>query len=146
VNTAGAAGTEAELRARLHERGLRLTPQRALVLDAVARLGHATPDAIGAEVQRIDPNVNISTVYRTLELLEELGLVRHAHLGPGAATYHPADDHAHLHLVCHGCGRVTEAEVGLAAELAGRVRASHGFTVDVEHMAISGWCPACPRR
>jgi Fur family ferric uptake transcriptional regulator len=134
-----------QLRARLHERGLRVTPQRQLVLDAIDRLGHATPDAIAAEVERRAPGVNISTVYRTLELLESLELVRHAHLGPGAPTYHAAGDHAHLHLVCHGCGTVTEAEIGLAAELAGRVRAAYGFTLDVEHMAISGWCPDCAR-
>ena len=71
--------------------GYRLTPQRQLVLEAVAALGHATPDEICAEVRKTARGVNISTVYRTLELLEELGLVTHAHLGHGAPTYHLAD-------------------------------------------------------
>ena len=82
---------QTELRAR----GYRLTPQRQLVLEAVDRLGHATPDDLVAEVRKTANGVNISTVYRTLELLEGLGLVTHAHLGHGAPTYHAVtgDDH-----------------------------------------------------
>ncbi|GAA3051019.1 hypothetical protein GCM10020000_35180 [Streptomyces olivoverticillatus] len=68
----------------LRRRGYRLTPQRQLVLEAVDRLEHATPDDILTEVRKTAGGVNISTVYRTLELLEELGLVSHAHLGHGA--------------------------------------------------------------
>ena len=56
------------------------TPQRELILDAENRLGHATPDEALAEVRAQSSAVNVSTVYRTLEVLEELGLVRHAHL------------------------------------------------------------------
>jgi len=72
----------------LRARGLRLTAQRQLVLESVYRLGHATPDQVHAEVARTAAGVNITTVYRTLELLEELGLVTHAHLSHGAPTYH----------------------------------------------------------
>ncbi len=131
------------LRERLHSEGLRMTPQRQIVLDAVTALGHATPEAVCAEVTRTDPGVNPSTVYRTLELFERLGVIRHAHLGPGAATYHPGDETAHLHLVCESCGRVTEADLGLADQLVGRLAQVHGFTPDVGHMAISGTCAAC---
>ncbi len=134
------------LREQLHDKGLRMTPQRQLVLDAVTRLGHATPEAVCAEVARTDPGVNPSTVYRTLDLFERLGVVRHAHLGSGAATYHPGDESAHLHLVCESCGRVTEADVGLADDLAGSLRRAHGFVPDVAHMAISGTCADCRRR
>ena len=137
------AEPEGDLRDRLHAHGLRVTPQRELVLAAVDHLGHATPDAICAEVQRRAPGVNLSTVYRTLELFEQLGLIRHAHFGHTAATYHSAGDHAHLHLVCHRCGAVTEADVELADELVGRLRGAHGFFPDVEHMAISGLCTGC---
>src|SRR5205814_5935672 len=93
--------TGAELQRELRARGYRLTPQRQLVLDAVRRLRHSTPDALATEVQRTAPSVNITTIYRTLELLEQLGLVRHTHLDHGAPTYHPAEDE-HLHLVCRG--------------------------------------------
>ena len=75
------------LRHTLHERGLRMTPQRQLVLDAVRALGHATPEQICAQVQRTAPAVNITTIYRTLDLLDRIGLVRHTHLGHGAPTY-----------------------------------------------------------
>jgi len=77
---------------QLRARGYRVTPQRQLVLEAVARLGHATPEDVGAEVRQAARGVNISTIYRTLELLEQLGMVTHAHLGHGAPTYHLAVD------------------------------------------------------
>jgi Fur family transcriptional regulator, ferric uptake regulator len=134
-----------DLRERLHQRGLRVTPQRQLVLEAIDRLGHATPDAVCAEVQSVASGVNLSTIYRTLELFEKLGLVRHAHLGSGSATYHSAAAAAHLHLVCDGCGLVGEADIEVAEDLVGRLRSTHGFTPDVEHMAISGRCAACSR-
>jgi Fur family ferric uptake transcriptional regulator len=133
----------ADLRERLHQRGLRVTPQRQLVLEAIDRLGHATPDAVCAEVQSVASGVNLSTIYRTLELFEKLGLIRHAHFGSGSPTYHAATAAAHLHLVCHVCGQIDEAGVDVAEELVGRLRASHGFTPDVEHMAISGRCSGC---
>ncbi|HEY5032877.1 MAG TPA: Fur family transcriptional regulator [Actinomycetes bacterium] len=136
-----AAGTD--LREQLHRRGLRVTPQRQLVLEAIDRLGHATPDAVCSEVQSVASGVNLSTIYRTLELFEQLGIVRHAHLGTGSPTYHSAAAAAHLHLVCDGCGSVAEADVEVATDLVGRLRASHGFSPDVEHMAISGRCAHC---
>ena len=102
------SASEHDLPATLRAKGYRLTPQRQLVLDAVTLLEHATPDEIGSQVQRSAPGVNLSTVYRTLELLEELGLVTHTHLGHGAPTYHPASTADHLHLVCRDCGAVTE--------------------------------------
>jgi Fur family ferric uptake transcriptional regulator len=123
-----------------------MTPQRQLVLDAVNELGHATPDEVLTRVRTVADGVNISTVYRTLELLEELGLVRHAHLGSGPPTWHSADHHGHLHLVCHTCGSVTEAELTLADALVGSLQASHGFSTDMEHFAIYGTCRACGGR
>ena len=131
-----------DLQATLKAKGYRLTPQRQLVLDAVAGLGHGTPDEICAEVQRSAPAVNLSTVYRTLELLEELGLVTHAHLGHGAPTYHSAGGD-HLHLVCRVCGAVTETDVELADALVGRLAEQHGFETDVAHFAIYGRCQGC---
>ena len=133
----------ADLHATLKAKGYRLTPQRQLVLDAVAGLGHGTPDEICAEVQRTARGVNLSTVYRTLELLEELGLVTHAHLGHGAPTYHSATGDDNLHLVCRDCGSVTETDVSLAETLVGRLEEQHGFETDVAHFAIYGRCREC---
>ncbi len=75
---------------RLRASGHRLTPQRELVLAAVETLGHATPDEVYAEVRTHSESINLSTIYRTLELLNELGLIRHAHLSDRAPTYHSA--------------------------------------------------------
>jgi Fur family ferric uptake transcriptional regulator len=130
------------LRRTLHERGLRMTPQRQLVLDAVEELEHATPERICASVQRAAPAVNITTVYRTLDLLERLGLVRHTHLGHGAPSY-SVREHEHVHLVCHWCGQVAEVPTGVLDELAGRLVEQVGFRLDATHMALSGSCAAC---
>ncbi|MCX4395065.1 Fur family transcriptional regulator [Streptomyces sp. NBC_01767] len=127
----------------LRQRGYRLTPQRQLVLEAVDALEHATPDDILCEVRRTASGVNISTVYRTLELLEELGLVSHAHLGHGAPTYHLADRHHHIHLVCRDCTDVIEADVSVVAEFTAKLRDGFGFETDMKHFAIFGRCAGC---
>ncbi len=129
--------------ATLRSRGYRLTPQRQLVLEAVDAIEHGTPEEICAQVRRTAPSVNISTVYRTLELLEELGLVTHAHLGHGAPTYHAVTDEGHLHLVCRGCGEVTGVPVSVADDLVERLARDHGFDTDVRHFAIHGRCGGC---
>ncbi|GAB2456601.1 transcriptional repressor [Nocardioides hungaricus] len=132
-----------DLAARLHSLGYRLTPQRQLVLQAVERLGHATPDEILADVQAQSSAVNVSTVYRTLEVLEELGLVRHTHLSDRAPTYHSITDHEHFHLVCRNCHRVVSVDPDVVAPLAERLRAEEGFVIDVGHLAIFGVCVEC---
>lgn len=138
----GEAGDPAELRRTLHQRGLRMTPQRQLVLDAVRALGHATPEQICTRVQEVAPAVNITTVYRTLDLMERIGLVRHTHLGHGAPSYSERE-HEHVHLVCHECGAVTEAPPDLMSGLAERLRTAAGFELDVTHVALSGRCADC---
>jgi Fur family transcriptional regulator, ferric uptake regulator len=135
-------GAEVALRRTLHERGLRMTPQRQLVLDAVRDLHHATPEQVCQRVQQTTPTVNITTIYRALDLLEGLGLVRHTHLGHGAPMY-SAEAHEHLHLVCHRCGRVMEQPTGLLSDVADRLRAECGFALDPNHLALSGTCGQC---
>jgi len=127
-----------DLATRLRSRGMRMTPQRDHVLAAVQRLGHATPEQIGEAV----PGVDITTVYRTLEVLEEIGLVRHTHLGHGAPTFRPADDQ-HVHVVCHACGRVSDAPEELADELADRLCDEQGFVLDRSHFTVFGQCRDC---
>ena len=89
-----------DLASRLREKGLRLTPQRELILRAVEELRHATPDEVLVHERAQASSVNASTVYRTLEVLEELGLVRHAHLSDRAPTYHSARGHEHAPSRC----------------------------------------------
>ncbi len=129
--------------AQLRARGYRLTPQRQLVLESVGELGHGTPDEIAAAVRQTASGVNISTVYRTLELLEELGLVRHTHLGHGAPTYSVATDDDHVHLVCRDCGQVAEASASVFDGAVARLAGDHGFSVDVGHFAVFGRCRSC---
>ncbi len=139
----------APLAERLRARGLRLTAQRQRVLEAVAVLDHATPEAIGARLREAaGPDgaaPDTSTVYRTLELLERLGLVWHTHLGKGAPIYHAAE-HPHLHVVCSSCGEIASADPDLLAGAAERLATELGFTVDVGHVALSGTCRACRER
>ena len=129
-----------DLRSRLRDSGLRLTPQRELILAAVDRLGHATPDEVLAEVRHHSSAVNASTVYRTLEVLEELGLVRHAHLSDRAPTYHSVRDHEHFHLVCRNCHKVISVDPDVLTPVSERLAADHGFTVDVGHLTVFGTC------
>ncbi len=130
---------QAELRAR----GYRLTPARSLVLQAVGDLGHGTPEEVAGAVRRTAQGVSTSTVYRALELLEEIGLVRHTHLGHGAPTYSVATDDDHVHLACRDCGAVEEAAAGLLGDVVDRLQAEHGFRIDLGHFALYGRCRRC---
>ena len=128
---------------QLRARGYRVTPQRQLVLEAVARLDHATPEEIGAQVQQTARGVNISTIYRTLELLEQIGMVTHTHLGHGAPIYHLASDAGHVHLVCQECGRVSEIGPDAIRPLITALAERHGFETDVGHLTVFGRCANC---
>jgi Fur family ferric uptake transcriptional regulator len=132
-----------QLADQLRSRGLRLTAQRQLVLEAVYKLGHATPDQVHAEVARTAAGVNITTVYRTLELLEELGLVTHAHLSHGAPTYHGVTEQQHVHLVCRSCGAVDDVSSDLLRSLAETLEKEKSFLVDMGHVALFGVCGRC---
>jgi Fur family ferric uptake transcriptional regulator len=134
---------EIDWRARLRGSGYRLTAQRQLVLEAVSKLGHATPEDVAAEVRETAQAVNISTVYRNLELLEELGLVAHAHLNHGAPAYHATSEAPHVHLVCARCDGVESVARDLVDDLVVQLAAERGFEVDVRHVTFSGVCRRC---
>lgn len=128
---------------RLREAGLRVTPQRQLVLEAVESLRHGTPEEILREVQRTATGVNLSTIYRTLEVLEDVGLVSHAHIGHGAPTYHAIDDQMHIHLVCDRCLQVTSVPAEVADEFVARLCEDFAFVTDISHLSLHGWCERC---
>ena len=129
--------------ARLRESGHRLTPQRELVLAAVETLGHATPDEVYAEVRTHSSAINLSTVYRTLELLDELGLIHHAHLSDRAPTYHSTSGHEHSHLVCRVCRTVISVERTDMEAALGALAAQHRFVPDYGHLTVFGICADC---
>ncbi len=120
-----------------------MTPQRQLVLEAVRRMGHATPEQVHAEVVAASPGVNITTIYRTLELLEELDLITHVHLSHGALTYHWGGEDRHVHLVCRSCESVQELDMAELSPLAARLQEQHGFRLDIAHVALFGTCKEC---
>ena len=133
-------GVGDDWREKLRGSGYRLTPQRELILEAVDTLGHATPDEVLAEVRTHSSAVNASTIYRTLEVLEELGLVRHAHLSDRAPTYHSVRGHEHFHLKCRECQRVVTVEPDVVAPLLDRLEGEFAFVADVGHLTIFGRC------
>ncbi len=127
----------------LRAKGYRVTPQRQLVLEAVTALNHGTPEEICSEVQRTASGVNISTIYRTLELLEQLGLVKHTHLGQKPPTYHLASEADHVHLVCRECGEVYDVSPTVAKGLVEVLEHDYGFQTDVQHLTVYGRCRDC---
>src|SRR3954471_15795949 len=128
---------------RLRASGHRLTPQRELVLAAVEELGHATPDQVYAQVRTKSQSINLSTIYRTLELLDELGLIRHAHLSDRAPTYHSARGHEHFHLVCRDCHKVVSVNAEDAAPFVESLATRHAFSPDLGHLTVFGRCHDC---
>src|SRR5438067_10512004 len=133
-----------ELKVALKQRGLRMTPQRQLILDAVAAMhGHVSVDQVYQHVVRVFPDVNISTVYRTMEVLEELGVVRHTHFHDGVAQYERTDAARHHHMVCSRCGADAEVDLAVLQPLAEELKRRYGFEVDLAHSAIIGVCRRC---
>lgn len=127
----------------VRERGGRVTSARRLLLEVLfAADGHRTAEELAAAVQARAPDIHISTIYRNLDDFENLGVVLHAHLGHGPATYHLTAT-AHCHLVCEVCDAVIEIPDRAFAGLAKAVRSSFGFDIDPHHFAILGRCQLC---
>ncbi|MHB8681406.1 MAG: Fur family transcriptional regulator [Acidimicrobiales bacterium] len=129
---------------RVREQGGRVTSARRALLAALlgAEGHHLTAQDLADAVQRAVPDVHLSTVYRSLESLEEMGIVDHAHLGHGRAVYHLGDE-PHQHLVCERCESVVEVPDDVFAELAGTVQRAYGFVIRAHHFAMVGRCAAC---
>ena len=142
VEPAGQTDALEQLRAR----GLRMTPQRrAIVAEVMRAQGHISPTAITRKIQGDMPGVNASTVYRTLTLLEEVGVLQHSHLESGA-EYHRAEEAEHIHLVCGNCGDDDSLSIKEADALQVLIRHHHGFEADLTHFAIKGLCATCASR
>ena len=128
----------------LREKGYRLTPQRMMVLEAIeASHDHISAEEIHARARLQYPYINISTVYRTLELLKENGLVTETDLGGGRFLYHPTGKAQHHHLVCRKCGKVRDIDITVLDKLREQLKAQHSFDAELEHIAIFGTCDRC---
>ncbi len=131
---------------KLSELGYRLTPQRAMILSAIENSdNHISAEEIYAQIVAKYPQVNISTVYRTLELLKQLGLVTETDLGEGRVRYHPADKGHHHHLVCQECGAVIDLDKSVLSSLRGTLLHEYKFSADLRHLAIFGHCVNCSK-
>lgn len=113
------------------------------MLAAVVTLRHATPEQVHAYVVDRGEQMSLSTIYRVLEVLEEVGLVRHTHIESGATTYHAADGPPHLHLRCQRCGAVSSLPTEVGEPFAREVEARSGFIPDLTHAGIHGVCRTC---
>lgn len=135
--------TADEVIAAMRDRGGRATPAKRVVLDVLFSTDdHLTVEEIEAAVQARTPDVHVTTVYRILDELERLGVVVHAHLGHGPATYQLAA-HAHAHLICSECGTRLTAPPELFGDLTRRAREELRFEIDPNHFAILGRCADC---
>ena len=131
---------------KLSELGYRLTPQRMMILSAIENSDdHISAEEIYAQVVSKYPNVNISTVYRTLELLKRLSLVTETDLGEGRVRYHPADKGHHHHLVCKECGAIIDLDESAMAPVKDTLLREYKFIADLEHLAIFGRCINCSK-
>lgn len=125
--------------------GLRVTRPRRAVCEVVAR-HHAEHLTAAAIVDRVGGDADQSTVYRTLEALEDAGVLTHTHFGHGPLVYHLVDDTPHHHVVCEGCGRVEAITPDILDEVVTAIVEKTGFQVDPTHLAIAGRCPDCALR
>ena len=133
-----------EVHDELRSRGLRGTPQRRLILDVLAATrGHVTGSEILERCRQRDPETTPSTVYRTLDVLEELGYLQHSHGADGREEYHVLPETEHAHLQCEQCGHSSEIQPEEVRELVQGIERSRGFTVHVGHLTIAGQCAAC---
>lgn len=124
--------------------GGRVTSSRRLLLEALfAAEGHLSAEELAETVQGRAPDVHLSTVYRNLDELEQLGVIVHAHRGHGSATYRLAS-FAHARFICEECGAEIEAPDDIFRGLTRAAKDRLGFSIDPQHFAILGRCEGCP--
>ena len=129
----------------LRQHGYRLTPQRRAVLNAIARSHeHLTPAAIHEKVHQEHPGIGLVTIYRTLDILAQLGLICRVHAAGNSRSYsmrRPSGHHHHL--VCSGCGRVIDFSDCALGQLEQRLFRETGFDIDSHLLEFYGHCRDC---
>jgi Fur family ferric uptake transcriptional regulator len=133
-----------EVADRLRASGLRWTPQRRTLIEVLREHeGHVTATELISHCRERDRTTTPSTVYRTLDLLEELGFVKHGHGHDGREEYHVLPGQVHGHLYCVGCETMWEIRPETGAVIVEALAAQLGFSVDLSHVTISGHCAGC---
>lgn len=130
------------------KRGLRSTEQRRLIIDTLFDAGeHVTIDGLLRQVRAIDGRVGYATVYRTMKLLAESGVVQEHKFGDGFTRYELSDEDAHHdHLICLECGKITEFEEPSIEELQDRVASRYNFLVKQHKHELYGVCSECQKK
>ena len=127
----------------LKKLGLKVTTARRAILEVLIEgPSHQSAEDITERISGMYPEIHMSTVYRTLDTLEEFGIIDHVHLGHGRAVYHLGDD-PHQHLVCEKCGKVTEVPNAIFSTLEKILVDSYEFNMRQNHFAVLGKCIAC---
>ena len=133
-----------EILETLREHRVRLTPQRIAIVEVIAdKQGHVTADEVYASIHARFPYVDISTVYRTLEFLTDLGVLNVIDMGGGRAEYELVGREAHHHLVCRVCKQATSVDASLFHPLRDALYDRFGFDADVRHFTVFGVCRQC---
>jgi Fur family ferric uptake transcriptional regulator len=130
---------------QLREAGFRLTPQREMVLSVLHDIeGFASADEIYERVSGLSSSLDISTVYRTLELLQDFHLVASVDPGDGQRRYELLGIRGqHFHLICRSCGKIIGVEPGAIEAFASQLMEKYGFEIDLEQLSIPGLCQEC---
>lgn len=129
---------------QLREKGYRITPQRELIIQAIAHSeAHMSAEEVFAALQKHTQATNLATVYRTLDLLWGEGLARRNDLGEGRIVYATLKHGPHIHLVCRCCNAVIEADPHLLVDLKSELATRHSFSADLQHISIFGVCQQC---
>lgn len=129
---------------RLRERGLKSTSPRDDIARVFFALGrHVSAEELFAEVKKVNPHVGYATIYRTLKLLKECGLLSERHFDEGQARYEVAGDHHHDHFICENCGRIIEFEDDAIEAMQQSVAQKLGVTLTRHKMELYGLCPDC---
>ncbi len=137
-----------EIKSILKEKGFKLTSQRRATLEVIlSNQGkHMSTEEIYLEVRKTNPDIGLATVYRTMLLLEELGILLKHNFEDGRNRYelsHPEQDHDHHHLICQKCGEVSEVEDDLLESLEEVIAKNHGFKVINHKVKFYGHCSKC---
>jgi Fur family ferric uptake transcriptional regulator len=131
----------------LRSHGFRITPQREMIIEAIAHQGnHINAEDVFTLVQQRTQSMNIATVYRTLDLLVEQGLVSRIDLGEGRVMYATTQHGPHIHLVCRRCGRIIDADQELLSALKDRLETEYQFAADLQHISLLGLCSSCQKK
>jgi len=145
METASTPLTDSQLSAVLHARGQRVTPQRLVINRALHELNrHVTAEEVLASVTDRLPNVSAPTVYSTLELFEDLGMVHRLGVRQGAVLYDPRPE-PHDHMVCDRCGKIEDLDGGIKLSRAVERAAHAGFTPHRAEVRVNGLCADCAR-